>query len=47
MENTTTFSIMIKQMNFIIAGLVVIFICHLIPLRVYRTLSYLVIWEHL
>lgn len=41
LKHTTTFSLMLKQMRFILLGLVAIFGCHLIPLGWYRKLAYL------
>ncbi|MFA5443600.1 MAG: FtsW/RodA/SpoVE family cell cycle protein [Bacteroidales bacterium] len=40
MEHTTTFSIMLKQMRFILLGFGVIYLCHIIPLGVYRKVAY-------
>lgn len=41
LRHTTTFLLMLKQMRFIILGLVAIYICHLIPLGWYRKLAYI------
>ncbi len=41
MEITTTFSIMLKQMRHILIGFGVIYLCHIIPLGVYRKLAYI------
>lgn len=40
MEGTTTFMLMVKQMRFILMGLVCVYIFHLIPLGIYRKLAY-------
>ncbi|MFA5302054.1 MAG: FtsW/RodA/SpoVE family cell cycle protein [Bacteroidales bacterium] len=40
MEQTTTFSIMLKQMGFILLGFGVIYLCHIFPLGVYRKIAY-------
>ena len=40
MQHTTTFSIMLKQMRFILIGFGVIYLCHLFPLGGYRKLAY-------
>ncbi len=40
MENTTTFSIMLKQMRHILLGFGVIYLCHIFPLGAYRKLAY-------
>lgn len=42
MENTTTFSIMLKQMRFILLGFGVIYLCHLFPLGGYRKAAYFI-----
>ncbi|MFY9116536.1 MAG: FtsW/RodA/SpoVE family cell cycle protein [Bacteroidales bacterium] len=40
MENTTTFSIMLKQMRHIFLGLLIVFVAHLFPLGFYRKAAY-------
>ncbi|HQB23218.1 MAG TPA: FtsW/RodA/SpoVE family cell cycle protein [Bacteroidales bacterium] len=40
MENTTTFSIMLKQMRHILVGFLIIYIAHIIPLGFYRKMAY-------
>ncbi|NLA15596.1 MAG: FtsW/RodA/SpoVE family cell cycle protein [Bacteroidales bacterium] len=40
MENTTTFSIMLKQMRHIIIGFVIVYLAHIFPLGFYRKLAY-------
>lgn len=39
MENTTTFSIMLKQMRHILVGFLIIYIAHIIPLGFYRKMA--------
>ena len=38
--NTTTFSIMLKQMRHILVGFLIIYIAHIIPLGFYRKMAY-------
>lgn len=41
MENTTTFSIMLKQMRHIFLGLLIVFLAHIFPLGFYRKMAYI------
>ena len=41
MENTTTFSIMLKQMRHIFLGLLIVYVAHIFPLGFYRKMAYI------